>query len=197
MPREEWARERPGEENEPAVAEIDRAEQREVVFGQTCPIETAVGVARQLEGNTMADGGEDALRWGAGLSPPPRLKAETILEACDSREASSYSRLLDSQSDGFQEAWLKLPGGVVGSKSNVLSSSAINSSRMIQQGESNPAHRHSILVMASDSRSGAGNSDVIGNRTTAFGMATLPTTTQASHALPPDPLPPAAWRLHR
>lgn len=34
----------PGEENEPAVADADRAEQREAAFGQTCPIETAVGV---------------------------------------------------------------------------------------------------------------------------------------------------------
>lgn len=32
----------PGEENEPAVADADRAEHREAAFGQTCPIETAV-----------------------------------------------------------------------------------------------------------------------------------------------------------
>lgn len=41
MPREEWALQRTGEENELAVADADRAEHREVVFGQTCPIETA------------------------------------------------------------------------------------------------------------------------------------------------------------
>lgn len=35
----------PGEENEPAVADADRASQREAAFGQTCPIETAVDVA--------------------------------------------------------------------------------------------------------------------------------------------------------
>ncbi|MGO6747865.1 hypothetical protein ACCS93_36465, partial [Rhizobium ruizarguesonis] len=35
---------RPGEENDPAVANADRAEHREAVFGQTCPIETAVDV---------------------------------------------------------------------------------------------------------------------------------------------------------
>jgi hypothetical protein len=33
-----------GEENDPAVADADRAEHREAVFGQTCPIETAVDV---------------------------------------------------------------------------------------------------------------------------------------------------------
>lgn len=44
LSREEWALQRTGEENEPAVADADRAEQREVVFGQTCPIETAVDV---------------------------------------------------------------------------------------------------------------------------------------------------------
>jgi len=32
------------EENDPAVADVDRAEQCEAVFGQTCPIETAVDV---------------------------------------------------------------------------------------------------------------------------------------------------------
>lgn len=44
LSREEWALQRTGEENEPAVADADRAEHREVVFGQTCPIETAVDV---------------------------------------------------------------------------------------------------------------------------------------------------------
>ncbi|WP_421358964.1 hypothetical protein [Agrobacterium rosae] len=44
MLREEWALQRTGEENEPAVADADRAEHREAVFGQTCPIETAVDV---------------------------------------------------------------------------------------------------------------------------------------------------------
>ena len=44
MFREEWALQRTGEENEPAVADADRAEHREAVFGQTCPIETAVVV---------------------------------------------------------------------------------------------------------------------------------------------------------
>ncbi|ARM90849.1 hypothetical protein RHEC894_PB00073 (plasmid) [Rhizobium sp. CIAT894] len=38
------APQRTGEENEPAVADADRAEHREAVFGQTCPIETAVDV---------------------------------------------------------------------------------------------------------------------------------------------------------
>ncbi len=42
--REEWALQRTGEENDPAVADADRAEHREAVFGQTCPIETAVDV---------------------------------------------------------------------------------------------------------------------------------------------------------
>jgi hypothetical protein len=36
----------PGEENEPAVADADRAEQSEAAFGQTCPIETAGDVPR-------------------------------------------------------------------------------------------------------------------------------------------------------
>lgn len=44
LPREEWALQRTGEENDPAVADDDRAEHREAVFGQTCPIETAVDV---------------------------------------------------------------------------------------------------------------------------------------------------------
>ncbi len=44
MPREEWAPQRTGEENDPAVADAGRAEHREAVFGQTCPIETAVDV---------------------------------------------------------------------------------------------------------------------------------------------------------
>ena len=44
LPREEWALQRIGEENELAVADADRAECREAVFGQTCPIETAVDV---------------------------------------------------------------------------------------------------------------------------------------------------------
>ena len=42
--REEWALQRTGEENDPAVADADRAEHREALFGQTCPIETAVDV---------------------------------------------------------------------------------------------------------------------------------------------------------
>ncbi|QND44450.1 hypothetical protein HB780_01215 (plasmid) [Rhizobium lusitanum] len=51
MAREEWAHWRTGEENDPAVADADRAEHREAVFGQTCPIETAVDVpVRKLEG---------------------------------------------------------------------------------------------------------------------------------------------------
>ena len=44
LSREEWALQRTGEENDPAVADADRAEHREAVFGQTCPIETAVDV---------------------------------------------------------------------------------------------------------------------------------------------------------
>ncbi len=44
MPREEWALQRTGEENDPAVADADQAKHREAVFGQTCPIETAVDV---------------------------------------------------------------------------------------------------------------------------------------------------------
>ncbi|NTE84586.1 MULTISPECIES: hypothetical protein [Agrobacterium tumefaciens complex] len=44
MAREEWALQRTGEENDPAVADAGRAEHREAVFGQTCPIETAVDV---------------------------------------------------------------------------------------------------------------------------------------------------------
>ena len=44
MAREEWALQRTGEENEPAVADADRAESSEAIFGQTCPIETAVDV---------------------------------------------------------------------------------------------------------------------------------------------------------
>ncbi|BCH57264.1 hypothetical protein ACQZ61_21140 [Agrobacterium vitis] len=44
MAREEWALQRTGEENDPAVADADQAEHREAVFGQTCPIETAVDV---------------------------------------------------------------------------------------------------------------------------------------------------------
>jgi hypothetical protein len=40
--REKWALQRAGEESEPAVADVDRDEYREAVFGQTCPIETAV-----------------------------------------------------------------------------------------------------------------------------------------------------------
>jgi hypothetical protein len=40
----EWALSRTLEENEPAVADADRTEHREEVFGQTCPIETAVDV---------------------------------------------------------------------------------------------------------------------------------------------------------
>ncbi|BCH62443.1 hypothetical protein B7W85_23240 [Allorhizobium ampelinum] len=55
LPREEWALQRTGEENEPAVADADRAEPREAVFGQTCPIETAVDVpADRSSGTTMA-----------------------------------------------------------------------------------------------------------------------------------------------
>lgn len=50
MPREEWALQRTGEENEPAVADADRAEHREAVFGQTCPIETAVDVPDAVQG---------------------------------------------------------------------------------------------------------------------------------------------------
>jgi len=42
LAREEWALRRTGEENEPAVADADRAEFSSAVFGQTCPIETAV-----------------------------------------------------------------------------------------------------------------------------------------------------------
>ncbi|WP_312224183.1 hypothetical protein [Rhizobium rhizoryzae] len=42
--REEWALQRTGEEDDPAVADADRAEHREAVFGQPCPIETAVDV---------------------------------------------------------------------------------------------------------------------------------------------------------
>ncbi|MBY5324304.1 hypothetical protein HFN11_29010 [Rhizobium leguminosarum] len=44
MSREECALQRTGEENDPAVADAYRAEHREAVFGQTCPIETAVDV---------------------------------------------------------------------------------------------------------------------------------------------------------
>jgi hypothetical protein len=44
-----------GEENEPAVAGGNRAEQREAFSGQTCPIETAVGVpCAKIEGVEMA-----------------------------------------------------------------------------------------------------------------------------------------------
>jgi hypothetical protein len=39
------ALQRTGEENDPAVADADRAECNEAVFGQTCPIETAVDVS--------------------------------------------------------------------------------------------------------------------------------------------------------
>lgn len=38
------AKTRTGEESDPAVADADRAEHSEAVFGQTCPIETAVDV---------------------------------------------------------------------------------------------------------------------------------------------------------
>lgn len=55
MPREEWALQRTGEENDPAVADADRDDHREAVFGQTCPIETAVDVpASRKEGTAMA-----------------------------------------------------------------------------------------------------------------------------------------------
>ncbi len=42
--REEWAHERTGEESDPAVADAGRAAHGAAVFGQTCPIETAVDV---------------------------------------------------------------------------------------------------------------------------------------------------------
>lgn len=58
MSREEWALQRTGEENEPAVADVDQAEQREAVFGQTCPIETAVDVP---------DGRLRARQWRHGV----------------------------------------------------------------------------------------------------------------------------------
>lgn len=58
MPREEWALQRTGEENDPAVADADRAEHREVVFGQTCRIETALDVpADRSSVTTMASSG--------------------------------------------------------------------------------------------------------------------------------------------
>ncbi|WEZ86220.1 hypothetical protein P6U16_28225 (plasmid) [Rhizobium sp. 32-5/1] len=44
------ALQRTGEENEPAVADADQAEYREAVFGQTCPIETAVDVRWLIKG---------------------------------------------------------------------------------------------------------------------------------------------------
>ncbi|WP_320189037.1 hypothetical protein RMS29_025730 (plasmid) [Agrobacterium rosae] len=60
MSREEWALQRTGEENDPAVADADRAEHREAVFGQTCPIETAVDVpAGGSRGTERAPSGGD------------------------------------------------------------------------------------------------------------------------------------------
>lgn len=52
-----------GEENEAAVADADRAEHREAVFGQTCPIETVEGepADRRTRIWQMASSGGDRL----------------------------------------------------------------------------------------------------------------------------------------
>ena len=64
MPREEWALQRTGEENDPAVADADRAECNAAVFGQTCPIETAVDVpAGRSRDTAMASSGGDQWEW--------------------------------------------------------------------------------------------------------------------------------------
>lgn len=92
MLREEWALQRTGEENDPAVADADRAEHREAVFGQTCPIETAVDVP--------VDGFEGRRQWhhsGGGCSgypaqPPahPRQNTCCIITPFDDSKEPEY-----------------------------------------------------------------------------------------------------------
>ncbi len=57
----------------------------------------------------------------------------------------------------FRKAGLKLPSGLLVSKSKaLLSSTRLYSSRMIQQGKSRPARRHSIWLIGRNSRSASG-----------------------------------------
>jgi hypothetical protein len=71
LAREQWALQRTGEENEPAVADADRAEHRKAIFGQTCPIETAVDVpAARSRGTAMAS---SVATNGNGCIARPRL----------------------------------------------------------------------------------------------------------------------------
>ncbi|MVA38198.1 MULTISPECIES: hypothetical protein [Agrobacterium] len=74
MSREEWALQRTGEENDPAVADADRAECNEAVFGQTCPIETAVDVPVGGSRDTaMAASGGDQWEWVLAPTSRDRL----------------------------------------------------------------------------------------------------------------------------
>jgi hypothetical protein len=96
-----------------------------------------------------------------------------------------------------RKAGLRLPRGVVDSKSIALSSSTrLYSSRMIQHGKSRPARRHSIWLMARESRSVSESCDVTGKRNTTPGVADVRTTTQTGRALRPDSSLAVAWRFH-
>ena len=82
--REGWALKGRGEENDPAVADADRAEHREAIFGQTCPIETAVDVLASGSGiqngsiwRRQAGGFRaQSSRTATSLSTPARTRQE-------------------------------------------------------------------------------------------------------------------------
>lgn len=114
LPREEWALQRPGEENEPAVARIDRAEQREALFGQTCPIETAVDVPcpRRKEGQGQAAALLHQRHSSPAIPPPPSTPADRCQDRATPARFRADAACLTVLAMVLRKPGLKLPIGV-------------------------------------------------------------------------------------